>query len=164
MNVVPAGAIFLFFYEFFYQYDIICRGDLYGFCRKNTKVLKGIIIVINILLSLFSLAMLIILHISCLKEVGKLINTIYQFSSICYFFLFVSIYFLVASIFQIINMFKDDCKIDDKIWFFDFFSFATVILVLIFYHIELKWIFLVFILLNFILKLIIVKINKRYFL
>ena len=80
------------------------------------------------------------------------------------FFLYVHIYFLIASIFQIIYMFKDGCELDHKIWFFDFFSFATVILVLLFYSSVLKWIFLGVTLLNIILKLIIVKINKMYYL
>lgn len=61
-------------------------------------------------------------------------------------------------------MFKDGCVLNHKIWFFDFFSFATDVLVLLFYSSALKLIFLGVTLLNFILKLIIVKINKMYYL
>lgn len=134
------------------------------FVEKNTKFLKGIIIVINILFALFSLAMLIITVYILFEGSWQIHNNNFSIFAHMLFYLYVHIYFLIASIFQIIDMFKDGCELDHKIWFFDFFSFATDILVLLFYYPVLKWIFLGVTLLNFILKLIIVKINKTYYL
>jgi hypothetical protein len=133
------------------------------FEEKVLKISKITIVAVNIIFSLY-LLILLILHTWELFE-GSWQTSSYNievFSHIL-LYLYTEIFFIVASIIQVINIFNEGSELNEKIWILDFIAVTTVIVILMFYLHSYKWLFLIVESLNIILKLIIRKIKNKYY-